>query len=360
MTDLRDGGTYPGTCVLKNKTGLRDLTELKRFERGVTAIRIQALRENPVCGNYDLAHLQAIHRQIFGDVYAWAGVCTVDIAKGPDNERALLTFREKVFSRAAEVTAAIRGVGYLRRMNKAHFVDILAKVYAGLNEMRPFYDGNGLAIREFVWQLARESGYRLDYGKISKQAWGEALRQLANGSSALIRKVFYRIAMVERAVAFEKLPWHEALAKHPELDGAYKMLIDAQYVGQNVSFLRAEIIKELQTGCVVGDGVSIEESYRVINYAAAYRGLKVLGTDNLRRRYRGNVVAISAHHILLKVGNTAVCYERRNLDHAVHIGDCITIQHDHDSSQVHEQCQYTTYGYGCDMKMPCKHTLGQH
>lgn len=34
-------------------------------------------------GKFDLAHLQAIHKRLFGDVYDWAGeIRTVDISKG--------------------------------------------------------------------------------------------------------------------------------------------------------------------------------------------------------------------------------------------------------------------------------------
>jgi fido (protein-threonine AMPylation protein) len=36
-----------------------------------------------LAGGFDLAHLQAIHRYLFGDVYEWAGqLRTIDIAKG--------------------------------------------------------------------------------------------------------------------------------------------------------------------------------------------------------------------------------------------------------------------------------------
>ncbi|CAB1371270.1 protein of unknown function (plasmid) [Denitratisoma oestradiolicum] len=138
MTDQQEGYTYPGTHVLKNKAELRDLAELQRFERGATAIRIQELRENPVKGNYDLVHLQAIHRQVFKDVYEWAGeVRTVDIAKGPAGDRTLFTFKEDIPAKAAEVAATIKEAGYLRGTDKAQFADKMAEVYAGLNEMHP-------------------------------------------------------------------------------------------------------------------------------------------------------------------------------------------------------------------------------
>lgn len=40
------------------------------------------LADRPVAGGYDLAHLQRIHRHLFGDVYGWAGeIRTVALAK---------------------------------------------------------------------------------------------------------------------------------------------------------------------------------------------------------------------------------------------------------------------------------------
>jgi cell filamentation protein len=83
MTGNSDPYLYPGTSVLKN---LRDLTDpklLERFEARQTHRRIAELIDNPVAGRFDVAHLKAIHRHIFQDVYEWAGEFrTVNISKG--------------------------------------------------------------------------------------------------------------------------------------------------------------------------------------------------------------------------------------------------------------------------------------
>ena len=171
----QEGYTYPGTHVLKNKGDIRDLAALQRFERGATAIRIQELRENPVRGEYDLAHLQAIHKQVFKDVYEWAGeVRKVDIAKGPAGYRTLFTFKEDVPQKAQEIQATIKDANYLRGLHKEQFAGKMAEVYAGLNEMHPFLEGNGRSTREFVGQLAKDAGYQLDYAKVDNTARGES------------------------------------------------------------------------------------------------------------------------------------------------------------------------------------------
>jgi cell filamentation protein len=49
----------------------------------LVAARSRELAQTPLHGRFDLAHLQAIHRYLFGDVYEWAGqLRTVDISKG--------------------------------------------------------------------------------------------------------------------------------------------------------------------------------------------------------------------------------------------------------------------------------------
>ncbi|MBU3619616.1 hypothetical protein [Polynucleobacter sp. JS-Fieb-80-E5] len=64
---------YPGSPVLQNKLGFRDQNELEAFESDMTASRLVALDLEPIQGNFDLAHLQAIHYALFQDVYDWAG-----------------------------------------------------------------------------------------------------------------------------------------------------------------------------------------------------------------------------------------------------------------------------------------------
>ncbi len=77
-----DHYVYPDTAVLRNKAGLKDQQALDAFEADVTALCMLELIDAPVQGNFDLAHLCAIHRHIFQDVYEWAGeIRTVDMSR---------------------------------------------------------------------------------------------------------------------------------------------------------------------------------------------------------------------------------------------------------------------------------------
>ena len=75
MSD-RDYCYPPDYTVLRNRLDIRDAAE----ERELVA---QRLLEPVPTGDFDLAHLKAIHRHLFQDIYAWAGeVRTVELAKG--------------------------------------------------------------------------------------------------------------------------------------------------------------------------------------------------------------------------------------------------------------------------------------
>ena len=74
---------YPGTSVLRNLRGLTDPEQLQRFEARRTHQWIAELIDNLLSGEFDLAHLKAIHLYIIKDVYEWAGQFrTVNISKG--------------------------------------------------------------------------------------------------------------------------------------------------------------------------------------------------------------------------------------------------------------------------------------
>ena len=71
------------TGVLRNLPGIKDQAGLDKAESSLSFLRTNELREQCVNATFDLAHLQEIHKRLFGDVYDWAGqICQVEIRKG--------------------------------------------------------------------------------------------------------------------------------------------------------------------------------------------------------------------------------------------------------------------------------------
>lgn len=70
--------------VLRNRVGARTHAELRDAENDLVEARVIELREDPnlLGDRTDLAYLRAIHRQLFQDIYVWAGdLRTVGIEK---------------------------------------------------------------------------------------------------------------------------------------------------------------------------------------------------------------------------------------------------------------------------------------
>jgi cell filamentation protein len=163
-----DPYVYPGTSTLKNLRDIRDPEELRAFEARASFTRLTELQVRPIEGNFDRAHLQAIHKHIFQDVYAWAGKPreNVDIAKPGSPFFALSQF---IVPSLDEVFAKLRAEQYLRGLDADAFA-LRAGYYLGeINAVHPFREGNGRAQQEFIRELGERSGHRIEWSRVSRE-----------------------------------------------------------------------------------------------------------------------------------------------------------------------------------------------
>ena len=159
--------------MLINKFDERDYDRLHQLEYAATLRRLAELQLRPISGRFDLDHLQAIHRHVFQDVYAWAGeLRQINLAKGGS----VFTDGRQLEGEGARVFGALAAEKHLRGLQKAAFVERLAVYYGAINTLHPFREGNGRATQTFLQQLARQAGYEIDHTKIDKAPWnaGEA------------------------------------------------------------------------------------------------------------------------------------------------------------------------------------------
>lgn len=176
-----DPYVYPGTTCLRNRAGIRDPERLARLEAEQTTIRIAQLERAPIAGSYDLEHLRAFHRRIFGDLYDWAGeLRSVAIAKDSTGfalPQHLETYLSRVFD---ELGAENR----LDGLGRERFLDRLTHFSAELNAAHPFREGNGRTQRAFLGQLAQAAGYTLAWRRLPREANIEAARASHRGNNA--------------------------------------------------------------------------------------------------------------------------------------------------------------------------------
>jgi len=143
--------------VLRNLLAITDAAELARAEAALSASRLIDLERRRLPGRYDLAHLQAFHRYILGDVYDWAGqLRTVSIAKG-----SVFCLPQHLESYAADVFGRLAAADRLRGLARDPFITALAGFLADVNALHPFREGNGRTQRAFFSQLAHDAGHHI-------------------------------------------------------------------------------------------------------------------------------------------------------------------------------------------------------
>lgn len=150
--------------VMKNKLGITDAFKLEAIERDMSAIRAKQLAVSPIVGSFDLAHLQAIHRTLFGDIYDWAGeIRRVDISKG-NTRFANFAFIE---SAASKLSQKLQSEHFLCQLSPCIFSEKAAYYLGEWNVIHPFREGTGRTLREFFNQLAKQNRLLINWKNIS-------------------------------------------------------------------------------------------------------------------------------------------------------------------------------------------------
>lgn len=154
---------YPDSTVLINRLNITGADTLREVERSITALRIAEAKTTPVKGEFDLAHLQTIHRYLFRDIYEWAGeLRSVNISKG--NQFCLC---EHLITYADDLFAKLKSEKYLVGLSEEEFPVRLAYYLSEINVLHPFREGNGRTQRLFIEYLAENAGYHVDFSTVT-------------------------------------------------------------------------------------------------------------------------------------------------------------------------------------------------
>ncbi|MEV8515764.1 Fic family protein [Dactylosporangium sp. NPDC051484] len=165
--------------------GITDAGALRRIEADLSYAAIVDLGTRALPGDYDLAHLQAFHREIFGDIYPWAGtIRSVGIAR---TEPFCLPQHIQPYS--AEVFSTVAKESHLRGLARSVFVDRLTHYLAEVNAIHPFREGNGRTQRAFFRQLARQAGWPIDWSRLDPDENNAASIASLRGDNTLLRSM---------------------------------------------------------------------------------------------------------------------------------------------------------------------------
>jgi cell filamentation protein len=143
---IEDTYIDPESGILRNKLGLKDADALRKAEYAHSAGRMGYLLQNPIPGNFNMAHLCAIHKYIFQDVYDWAGkLRTVNISK----ENSLFCLCEYMQPWMNDIHRRLLKDNYLRGLDKPAFVDKITHFHGDVDGLHPFREGNGRSHARF-------------------------------------------------------------------------------------------------------------------------------------------------------------------------------------------------------------------
>ena len=172
----RDPYLHPTRPLLRNKLGIFDAGQLEIIERQLV---VQRITEGVPSGQFDLAHLRAIHRHLFQDIYDWAGeVRTVEIAKSGHQFQP----RRFIETGMADIHRRLRDTDFLRGLRRSAFATAASAITGDLNYVHPFRDGNGRTQLQYLDALARHAGHPLDLSQLSPDGWLSASRAAHHGN----------------------------------------------------------------------------------------------------------------------------------------------------------------------------------
>ena len=175
-------------------------------------LRIAELEENPVQGNFNISHLKEIHRRIFQDFPKLGS----DITPGQFRP-SVGNNLDWVKTRQLESVNAISNVAYsnmssdvqkklnkilstidtkkLSKLDKNEFSKSIADLYIAIDYIHPFKDGNSRTLRTFTKQIAKESGYALEWEALNKNPAGRDILYIARDIS--VNKIALTLAKTD-------------------------------------------------------------------------------------------------------------------------------------------------------------------
>ena len=177
---------YKGTDVLINKLNITNDKDLFNAERELVSLRIYELNEKPLKGNFDFKYLKEIHKYLFQDIYRWAGdIRNCNIAK-----KDLFCLTEYIESFGNEIFNKLKEEKYFINYDNETTLEKLVELFADINALHAFREGNGRSQRIFIESLAKINGINLDLTNVSKTEMIIASHESIKGNYKKLKTMF--------------------------------------------------------------------------------------------------------------------------------------------------------------------------
>lgn len=249
--------------ILLNKLGITDAKELSQVETDSALPKLARLNvEGGIPGGrYDLAHLQAVHKKLFEDVYQWAGETRADREFQGTKETRVTGFKEvmtfaphkEIENRLGAISEQLSRENNLKGLDQERFTDRAAYYLDQYNHAHAFREGNGRTMQALVTQLGKEAGYQIDFGKIDpavlNRSRDEAMVRLyppaeADKNLKQLKEMFKEITVPAPGEAAEKLRAPGQAVPTPELSPAMRAM-DARRELEVTGYRAANVIANM-------------------------------------------------------------------------------------------------------------------
>ena len=139
---------------------------------------VERTRQGIPTGKFDLAHLKAIHRHLFQDIYDWAGeIRTVEINKGGSQ----FQFRRFIGQGMSDVHSRLVAAKFGRKLKPDAFAALAGEIMGDVNYCHPFREGNGRTQLQYLKQLGAQAVHPVNLTKLDQASWIHASREAHNG-----------------------------------------------------------------------------------------------------------------------------------------------------------------------------------
>lgn len=157
---------YPGSKVLQNLLNIEEDEELAEAEAELTELAVEEIEFD--FPPYDLDYFRSLHRQIFEDIYAWAGeLRSIDMSKGAT----CFCTCKRIMPEANKLFQQLADEDNYEHHDRDAFVAAIAEFYIELNMVHPFREGNGRVQRLLFEHIVINAGFEFDLEGITQQEW---------------------------------------------------------------------------------------------------------------------------------------------------------------------------------------------
>ncbi|UYZ65291.1 Fic/DOC family protein [Hymenobacter weizhouensis] len=173
---IQDGFYDPAHQVIYNRLGITNQDQLREAEGALSIPALLRIVVGAVDlpGQFDAAHLKRIHRELFQDVYAWAGQTRAHGPNGPfqgQKPAYVLNPRgdtmryapyQQLDQRLDAIGAQLQLENNLRGLAPEQFARRAAYYFDQYNHAHAFREGNGRTIQSVMTLLGRQAGYQVE------------------------------------------------------------------------------------------------------------------------------------------------------------------------------------------------------